>query len=135
MFSCDFCEIFKNTFSIEHLQTTASGFPVNFAKFLRILFLPNISWRLLLCFPCFCFPNVHYQMLFLCMKCMFLNEWEVTWRNWIIRVPHVKYCWYYFEITNDYQIPYYLFQILYYQILYYLLAVLSFSKYCCSKYF
>ena len=26
MFSCEFCEISKNTFSIEHLETTASVF-------------------------------------------------------------------------------------------------------------
>ena len=28
MFSCEFCKIFKNTFSTEHLQATASGLNV-----------------------------------------------------------------------------------------------------------
>ena len=29
-------------------------------------------------------------MLFLCMKWMFLNEWEVKWRNKNIRAPHAE---------------------------------------------
>ena len=41
VFSCEFCEIFKNTFFIEHVRTTASKkrlqevFPVNSEKFLE----------------------------------------------------------------------------------------------------
>ena len=32
VFSCKFCEIFKNTFSTEHLRLTASLFPVAFER-------------------------------------------------------------------------------------------------------
>ena len=49
VFSCEFCEIFKSTFSTKHLQATASV-PVNYAKFLATPFLQNTSGRLLL--PC-----------------------------------------------------------------------------------
>ena len=34
VFSCEFCEIFKNTFFTEHLQTTASLNAVNILNFL-----------------------------------------------------------------------------------------------------
>ena len=33
MFSCEFCEIFKNTFFTEHLQTTASVQPPLLQKY------------------------------------------------------------------------------------------------------
>ena len=55
VFSCEFCQISKNTFFTEHLRVTLSkkrpwhrSFPVNFVKFLRTTFWLNISGRLLL---------------------------------------------------------------------------------------
>ena len=60
MYSCEFCEISKNTFSTEHLRTTASEklqslrssaqvfSPVKFAKFLKTPFLTeHLQWLLL----------------------------------------------------------------------------------------
>ena len=54
-FSCEFCEIFKNTFFTEHLLETAfvklfqhRCFPVNITKFLRTHILKKICERLLL---------------------------------------------------------------------------------------
>ena len=40
VFSCDFCEIFKNTFFTEHLLMTASGIWRNFSKKHSIVSLP-----------------------------------------------------------------------------------------------
>ena len=34
MFSCEYCKIFKNTYSEEHLRTTASGLSFNKGSFL-----------------------------------------------------------------------------------------------------
>ena len=41
VFSCDFCEIFKNTFFIEHLRATASelGFIQKLNKLNRVFFM------------------------------------------------------------------------------------------------
>ena len=42
MFSCEFCEIFKNTFFTEHLRATASG---TWDKLSKALFLERKSWE------------------------------------------------------------------------------------------
>ena len=49
VFSCKYCEIFKDSYFEKHLWTAGHRcFPVNFAKFLRTPFLQNTSGRLLL---------------------------------------------------------------------------------------
>ena len=43
MFSCEFCEIFKNTFFTEHLWTTASEVKdKRLFTFLRLFYIPII---------------------------------------------------------------------------------------------
>ena len=43
MFSCEFCEIFKDTFLIEHLGTTASE--IRRTSFFFLFLLTNLFWR------------------------------------------------------------------------------------------
>ena len=55
LFSCGFCEIFKNTFFREHLRITASGRRKALMKYLREISMPLISILLNVCFVSFFF--------------------------------------------------------------------------------
>ena len=51
MFSCEFCEIFKNTFFTEHLRVTASDIRMQVV----VIYNLNLSWQFLrINFTLFC---------------------------------------------------------------------------------
>ena len=50
MFSCQFCEIFKNTYFIEHLWTTASDFTFRVISSRNFLF-PSVFFNSVSFFP------------------------------------------------------------------------------------
>ena len=66
VFSCEFCEIFKNTFFAEHVRATVS-------EYSRIEFRVNIAQRILLSYP----TTLRKMLPFKNTRALFSFSWTI----------------------------------------------------------